>query len=315
LNSAGQAIKKATLSPPNPPQSPPPQSEHEVTQSPHIGPGQSPRRFSVENGHSFMLQERRRSETEVVPPGYAPPTAEILLEQPLSGHVRAYSEANIPRSPSHTKSSDPLPGSFGNSYGTTERSPKKPHTLTSPLSSPTHQKKAQSSKSEQLRKAELDTILDCTFGAIEEIFHLTTPNNWIRHQGLHFVKTILRRAYGSSISKMIQTKLTDFTAEENVALYLDTVRENIWPDEPIPDRTESEREATRMEAKTRLLHPAADSMLGNGLDKMQTIVGRYNTVLGTSRLFQMLQDPILNQLLVFNLLEILLQISLEEQPH
>jgi hypothetical protein len=112
---------------------------------------------------------------------------------------------------------------------------------------------------------------------------------------------------------MIQTKLTEFTAEENVASYLDIVCENVWPDEPIPDRTDAEKEATRLEAKTKLLHPSTDSMLGNGLDKMQTIVGRYNTVLGTSRLFQMLQDPTLNHLLVFNLLEILLQVSLE--PH
>ena len=165
-------------------------------------------------------------------------------------------------------------------------------------------------KTKTLKKAELDTILDCGFGAIEEIFHLTAPTNWIRNQGLHFVKTILRNAYGSSISDLIQTKLTEFVAPENVANYLNRASDSIWPEVDLLDRTTAEKDLTRAEAWQHILHSSSATPLGTGIDRIQTIVGRYNTIIGLTRLFNMLQHPELNQLLVFNILEIIIQITM-----
>lgn len=172
---------------------------------------------------------------------------------------------------------------------------------------------ARAPKGQKLRKAELETILDCTFGAIEEIFHLTAPTNWLRNQGLHIVKNLLRNAYGSVISELIQSKLNSFVASENICYWLDTASGGIWPDEPEPDRTESEKLASYLEAKRLLLHSSSSTPLGAGIEKIQMVVGRYNTVLGMTRVTNMLQNQGLNQLLVFNLLEIIVQVSLNPE--
>ena len=110
------------------------------------------------------------------------------------------------------------------------------------------------SQAKPLTKAELDSILDCAFSAIEEIFQLATPSNWLRNQGLYLIKTVLRKAYGHTISETIQSKLAGWLAEEQVAQYLDQLRDTLLPEVEAPERTMDQKERTKHDARASLLN-------------------------------------------------------------
>ncbi|KNC97986.1 hypothetical protein, variant [Spizellomyces punctatus DAOM BR117] len=156
-----------------------------------------------------------------------------------------------------------------------------------------------------LSDAELEIMLECVFGIIEEVFHLSDPNQWLRQKGLHMVKTILRRTYGTSISTLIQSRLIEATTETKVASYVDMLDGSLWPEGiwystkaqqdgiPPTPRSEEDMAETKMEAK----HLFINSGLG-GVETVARVVGKYNTVAGMTRLFNMLQHQDLNRHLV-----------------
>lgn len=161
-----------------------------------------------------------------------------------------------------------------------------------------------------LPESELEIIIECLFGTIEEIFALSDPNQWIRQKGLHMVKTILRRTYATTISKLIQTKLSEATSESKMASYVGMLDESLWPEgiwystkaqqenTPIVQRTDEEMADTKMEAK----HLFIDSGIG-GVEAVSRVVGKYNTVAGMTRLFNMLQHRELNRHLMCMILD------------
>ncbi|KAJ3152124.1 hypothetical protein HDU86_005969 [Geranomyces michiganensis] len=186
-----------------------------------------------------------------------------------------------------------------------------------------------------LSDADLETVLECIFGTIEEIFALSDPAQWFRQKGLHVVKTILRRTYGGTISSLLQTRMHEATSEKKVAEHLLALDAAMWPGgtwfssprpttadadsladkgsagavtasvvaaavapTPAPERTDQDRANTKMEAK-RLFTTAALP----GVDTVARVVGRYNTVAGITRLFNMLQSRTLNEGLMCHVLE------------
>ncbi|KAJ3024038.1 sorting nexin 13 [Thoreauomyces humboldtii] len=165
--------------------------------------------------------------------------------------------------------------------------------------------------SSPLSDADLEIVLECLFGAIEEVFALSDPAQWFRQKGLHMVKTLLRRTYGATISFLIQTRLHDATTEEKIASYLGKLDSSLWPEgrwysTPAPGAqpvvyvppTEQELADTKMEAK----HLFVNSGI-SGVDTVARVVGKYNTVAGMTRLFNMLQHRNLNQHLIATLIE------------
>ncbi|KAJ3118447.1 Intermediate filament protein [Phlyctochytrium bullatum] len=204
-------------------------------------------------------------------------------------------------------------------------------------------------KKPPLTPYEIEAILECLFGTIEEIFRLSDPNQWIRQKGLHMVKSVLRRTHGAMIAQLIQDRLEEAKSTEAVAGYIRSSVEAVWPAdvapvatstasspsntpseikldeaaetpppppprppaedaqlstppppaEPKPPRTEEEKNDTRIEAKKLLLR-CAPLM---GLDSLETVVGRYNTVAGINSVFSMLQHQELNRGLICAVLE------------
>jgi hypothetical protein len=155
--------------------------------------------------------------------------------------------------------------------------------------------------------AELDTILDCAFGAIEEIFFLGKIKNWFRNQELNLIKIVLRNLYGKEISDSIENQVTTRMSDENIGLYLDSLKDSLMPLEEIAERNLNEKERARQDAKAMLLEFTNESPLGRELEKLQVAIGRYNTLLGLTRLFSMLQNQELNELLIFKFIEIIIQ--------
>ncbi|KAI8826723.1 PXA domain-containing protein [Fimicolochytrium jonesii] len=81
-----------------------------------------------------------------------------------------------------------------------------------------------------LTPGEVETILECIFGTVEEVFALSDPAQWMRQKGLHLAKTILRRTYGATISAALQQKLAAATSEETIAAYITQVDTMFWPE-------------------------------------------------------------------------------------
>lgn len=166
-------------------------------------------------------------------------------------------------------------------------------------------------KAEKVKLEEMSFVLDCACEVIEEIFHLSAPTNWLRSQGLYLVKKLLRNAYGSAISEMIQNYVSEFLKEDTISFYLDTIREYVWPNNDFEAPTEEEKALTKSIAWDLLMEQGAprETKLGIGIDRIQSIVGKYNTIIGLTRLFNMLQREELNRLLVFSILEAIIDHS------
>ncbi|KAI9094978.1 PXA domain-containing protein [Phlyctochytrium arcticum] len=157
-------------------------------------------------------------------------------------------------------------------------------------------------KNPALSDSELELVLDCVFGVIEEAFQLSDPDQWLRQKGLHMIKTILRRTYGTTISASIQKRLTAVRSPKSVASYIESLDKSLWPDDkwysttspdqlPQPPRTEEQIADTKLEAKHLFLHSGL-------VDTLSRVVGKYNTVAGQTRIFNMLQHTELNRRLV-----------------
>ncbi|KAI8839250.1 PXA domain-containing protein [Chytridium lagenaria] len=211
------------------------------------------------------------------------------------------------------------------------------HHRASNLSPKRHKDVKSDDKKPPLSPQEIEAVLECLFGTIEEIFRLSDPNQWIRQKGLHMVKSVLRRTHGTYIAEMIQQRLEDAKSTPAVAGYLKSTTGALWPegvfhshakakaeasqndslsesqsnDVPPPKlpRTEEEKSDTRIEAKHLLLR--CSGLLG--LDALETVVGRYNTVVGITSIFNMLQHRELNRGLICAVLEAVIKSMLTSE--
>ncbi|RKP03320.1 hypothetical protein CXG81DRAFT_17169 [Caulochytrium protostelioides] len=180
-----------------------------------------------------------------------------------------------------------------------------------------------------LSDQETEIILECLFGAIEEVFHLSDPNQWIRQKGLHILKGLLRRNYGSAIAGALQRAVEDARSEAKARDYLTQLMTMFWPGDTWyhevareaarealgasatpeqveamarPVRTETQMADTKLEAKQLWVY-------GNipGVETVQRVVGKTNTTVGMTRLFNMLQQRDLNRHLLCCVLESLVK--------
>ncbi|ORY44516.1 PXA-domain-containing protein [Rhizoclosmatium globosum] len=176
----------------------------------------------------------------------------------------------------------------------------------------------------ELSSSELAILLECAFGVIEEVFNLSDPNQWMRQKGLQVVKSVLRNNYATTISTMIQSQADEIRSVEAVSGYLNLLSDSLWPNgewyytsaeylaklesDKVNPRSDAQRTDTRMEAKTLLVNNA--SLLG--YEGIQTVLGKQNTGMGMSRLFNMLQHRELNRGLICAILEALVRSILSE---
>nr|KAJ3418767.1 sorting nexin 25 [Polyrhizophydium stewartii] len=181
----------------------------------------------------------------------------------------------------------------------------------------THEMLPQQSR---LSKSDLAIILDCGFTAIEELFQLTSPTQWIRQRGLHMVRVVLHQTYGNTISTWLQGKVEDAMSGDSVVKYVDAAVVALWPngqpfgtDPPPPVRTEHDLFDTKREAKALLVVGGEPrSGLRAPMDTVARVVGRQNAGMGMTRLFNMLQERRLNRTLMCLVLECIVKSVLNQ---
>jgi len=165
-------------------------------------------------------------------------------------------------------------------------------------------------KKSPLTEAEVDVILECLFGIVEEIFQLGESNQWLRQKGLHVLKNLLRVTYGSHIAELVQNRLLEATSQNRIKEGIDAVTDLLWPGgiwftspeaNRARPRTEEDREDTKVEAKKLWLNESMN------IDVVQRVVGRYTCIMGMTRVFNMLQIRELNRHLVCMVLDAIIK--------
>lgn len=152
---------------------------------------------------------------------------------------------------------------------------------------------------DQINETDLEIILECVFTTVEEAFNLSDPDQWVRQKGLQFVKKLLRRTFGESITTTLQTAIQTAKTPQKSSEIINALITLLWPDDIFFQstnriiRSDQEKLDTKLEAKKLFVH---GRLLPT--DALVHIVGKFNTVNGLTRIFNMVQDQRLNRVLI-----------------
>lgn len=129
-----------------------------------------------------------------------------------------------------------------------------------------------------------------------EVFQLHQGQNWLRGRAL---VVVLQQLLGGTIERKIRDMVRSSTTEESVARYIGLLTDAMWPGGTFrtspPARTAAEKAASKREAGLVLATLVPD--LAGG------VVGRSNAAKAGRRIFATLNNPRLNQHLVYTLLD------------
>ncbi|KAJ1959841.1 tRNA (guanine-N(7)-)-methyltransferase (tRNA(m7G46)-methyltransferase) [Dispira parvispora] len=129
-----------------------------------------------------------------------------------------------------------------------------------------------------------------------EVFELKSKNNWLRRQA---ISMLLRTLLGNTIDWWFRETVQDLVAIPQLTQYLRTLHDNLWPGNrpftPPTPRTDVEKFTTWEEAgaKWRFYMPTVAGSL----------VGRRNARRGANRIFHLMQNPHLNENLLYFILD------------
>ncbi|KAJ1918376.1 tRNA (guanine-N(7)-)-methyltransferase (tRNA(m7G46)-methyltransferase) [Tieghemiomyces parasiticus] len=130
-----------------------------------------------------------------------------------------------------------------------------------------------------------------------EIFELKERSNWLRKRA---ITLLLRNVLGGTIERRLRDALDGVLGQGPLVHYLGILHRTFWPDNAAPftppaPRSDAEKFEARSTAAAKWLF-FVPSLVGN-------MVGRRNARRGASRLFNLLQNPYLNENLVYHILD------------
>jgi DNA-directed RNA polymerase subunit F len=167
--------------------------------------------------------------------------------------------------------------------------------------------------SKMISEEDLDIILDIIFTAIEELFLVKEQEQWMRQQGLHLVKALLRRLFGTQIAKAIAAKLDTASSQASIALAVKAVSHIMWPEgrpwgtNP-PEVLKNAQENDRIKHQLFCLLTKQEGMeqseeFRSAVGGIRNLVGKSNSQSGILRGFHMVQNQDLNIGLCCEILE------------
>jgi sorting nexin-25 len=104
-----------------------------------------------------------------------------------------------------------------------------------------------------------------------ETFELNRENNWLRGRA---VVVVLHQLLGGTIERKVRDSYNTFVSEDNVSKYIDTLKDNMWPNGKLKqsmERTNQDRAKSRKEAGvvlSTLVPELAASVVGRGNAQM-----------------------------------------------
>ncbi|KAI8899756.1 PXA domain-containing protein [Globomyces pollinis-pini] len=160
---------------------------------------------------------------------------------------------------------------------------------------------------------ELQIVLDVAFSAIEELFSLGQPDQWIRQQSLHLIKTVLKNTFGSMIRGTLQSSLDAASSQEAVKETLKSLSNTLWPNGMVwgtgpPPIVKSAHENARIKHQLFCLLTNQEGIkrskeFSTIVKNLQTLVGSTNTKKGLIRGFSMVQNQLLSAGLFCDIIE------------
>ena len=249
---------------------------------------------SLQNDSLVSLDEIKRDETESNDGTAAPERNDSILAPDRASSAQRKVGANVLESVDYElglKSERPV------STTPVEQPEVVPVPITPPRSSSVPR------KNPVIDSIDTDILLECVFTLLEETFHLTDETQWLRAKGLQVLKSLIRKTHGQAMHKSLEAALTSYTTDPSICTLLDSITSKLWPGgvlfTPLKAREGSLQEESKVHAK--MLFTQSDKILKS--DVAQKIIGRYNSAVGLTRLFNMLQTRDLNRGLVVGVLE------------
>ncbi|XP_055616626.1 sorting nexin-25 [Toxorhynchites rutilus septentrionalis] len=143
-----------------------------------------------------------------------------------------------------------------------------------------------------------DSIAEPLYALLGEIFDMGGVFKWLRRSLITFVQI----TYGQTINRQIRESINYLFEETMLHTYASTVLKVLWPGGVFTikniDRSEDQQEMTAIAAKSLLLD--------NIPDLLCNIIGAQNARTGILKLFDVVQNPIYNKQLFYDLLEIIM---------
>ncbi|XP_066968026.1 sorting nexin-13-like isoform X1 [Macrobrachium rosenbergii] len=144
---------------------------------------------------------------------------------------------------------------------------------------------------------------------MDEVFDLRSKDQWFRRRIMLFLRQILKAMFGDIVNRRIVDYVAFITSPEQVADYVKTFKESVWPDgklaPPPPERDVSIKMRTRVAARM--------SMLASISDELKAILGSQTTARGVLGVYDTVQWPALNKRLVYVLIEGFIESLLSNQ--
>ncbi|XP_052900116.1 sorting nexin-25-like [Anopheles moucheti] len=153
-----------------------------------------------------------------------------------------------------------------------------------------------------------DSIAEPLYALLGEIFDLGGVFRWLRKSLISFVQI----TYGQTINRQLRESITALFDEPMLHAYASAVLRSLWPGGAslqtgngvsgarilAPERTEDERE---------MIMNAARSLLQDNIPELLcSLIGAQNARQGALKLFEVLQNPLYNKQLFYDLLETLM---------
>uniref|UniRef100_A0A182JXB7 Sorting nexin-25 n=1 Tax=Anopheles christyi TaxID=43041 RepID=A0A182JXB7_9DIPT len=153
-----------------------------------------------------------------------------------------------------------------------------------------------------------DSIAEPLYALLGEIFDLGGVFRWLRKSLISFVQI----TYGQTINRQLRESITALFDEPMLHAYATTVLRSLWPGGatlqtsngvgglrlPPTERTEDEQE---------MIMNAARSLLQDNIPELLcSLIGAQNARQGALKLFEVLQNPLYNKQLFYDLLETLM---------
>uniref|UniRef100_A0A182PL28 Sorting nexin-25 n=1 Tax=Anopheles epiroticus TaxID=199890 RepID=A0A182PL28_9DIPT len=153
-----------------------------------------------------------------------------------------------------------------------------------------------------------DSIAEPLYALLGEIFDLGGVFRWLRKSLISFVQI----TYGQTINRQLRESITALFDEPMLHAYASAILRSLWPGGatlqtgnsvggvrlPPTERTEDERE---------MIMNAARSLLQDNIPELLcSLIGAQNARQGALKLFEVLQNPLYNKQLFYDLLETLM---------
>ncbi|XP_042894783.1 sorting nexin-13 isoform X3 [Parasteatoda tepidariorum] len=139
---------------------------------------------------------------------------------------------------------------------------------------------------------------------MDEVFNLRNKDLWFRRRIMTLLRQIIKTMQGGAINRKIKEYVQGLTSTSQIAEWLKTICQSIWPDGHLRNPAAERDYSTKM--RTRIVTKMA--MISAIPDELKPIIGYETSFKGAMLVFNVFQHPSLNRRLILVIFESFLKI-------